>query len=97
MQWKKFAIENLAELFERPNKKSQQQKESESIQGELLKTIGTQKIELDFLKKVSATVRKRANVINVRPCTLMTTEFVYINKFSFCVEPSPSLAIQVSS
>ena len=51
MQWKKFAIENLAELFERPNKKNQQQKESESIQGELLKTIGTQKIELDFLKK----------------------------------------------
>ena len=51
MQWKKFAIENLAELFERPNKKSQQQKESESIQGQLLKTIGTQKIELDFLKK----------------------------------------------
>ena len=51
MQWKKFAIENLVELFERQNKKSQQQKESESIQGELLKTIGMQKIELDFLKK----------------------------------------------
>lgn len=51
MQWKKFAIENLAELFERPNKKSEQQKESEVLQGELLKTIGTQKIELDFLKK----------------------------------------------
>ena len=37
MQWKKFAIENLAELFKRPNKKSQQQKENETIQEELLK------------------------------------------------------------
>lgn len=51
MQWKKFAVENLAELFERPNKKEQQQRESKAMQGELLKTIGTQKIELDFLKK----------------------------------------------
>ena len=51
MQWKKFAVENLAHLFERPNKKDQQQRESEAMQGELLKRIGTQKIELDFLKK----------------------------------------------
>ena len=53
MQWKKFAVENLAQLFERANKKEQQQRESKAMQGELLKTIGTQKIELDFLKKKS--------------------------------------------
>ncbi len=51
MQWKKFALENMAELFERPNKKSDETRKAEEEKDELLKTIGTQKVELDFLKK----------------------------------------------
>ncbi len=55
MQWKKRAVEGLSDIFERPNKKSEEEKQSESEKDELLRIIGTQKIENDFLKK--STVR----------------------------------------
>jgi transposase len=50
-QWKSQAVAGLAGLFERPNKKSEEGRAAESERDELLKTIGTQKVEIDFLKK----------------------------------------------
>jgi len=50
-QWKAQAVAGLADLFERPNKKSEEEKNTEKEKDELLKTIGSQKVELDFLKK----------------------------------------------
>jgi len=46
--WKKQAIENLPEIFERPNKKT---REAESKYDDALKVLGTMKIENEFLKK----------------------------------------------
>jgi len=50
-QWKKQALDSFPEVFERPNKKSASERESEEREEAMLKTIGTQKIEIDFLKK----------------------------------------------
>ena len=44
-QWKAQAIAGMADIFERLNKKQEEEKDS------LLKTIGEQKVEIDFLKK----------------------------------------------
>lgn len=49
--WKKQAIENLPELFERPNKKSEHERAAEEKYDDALKTLGEMKIENDFLKK----------------------------------------------
>lgn len=49
--WKKQAIESLPDIFERPNKKSEETKDREEKEEELLKVIGSQKIEVEFLKK----------------------------------------------
>ena len=49
--WKKQAMENMAVLFERPNKKSDEQKETEKERDLLLKTVGELKVENDWLKK----------------------------------------------
>jgi transposase-like protein len=49
--WKKQAIEGLADIFERPNKKSEQDRSHEDEKDMLLKTVGEMKIENDFLKK----------------------------------------------
>lgn len=48
-QWKAQAIAGMADLFERPNKKSEDVRQQE--EKENLKTIGEQKVELDYLKK----------------------------------------------
>lgn len=50
-QWKAQAIAGMAELFERPNKKSEEIRRQEEKENEYLKTIGEQKVELDYLKK----------------------------------------------
>ena len=50
-QWKAQAIAGMADLFERPNKKSEETRRQEEKENEYLKTIGEQKVELDFLKK----------------------------------------------
>jgi len=50
-QWKAQAIAGMAELFERPNKKSEEVRRQEEKENEYLKTIGEQKVELDYLKK----------------------------------------------
>ena len=47
-QWKAQAIAGMAELFERPNKKSEEIRRQEEKENEYLKTIGEQKVELDF-------------------------------------------------
>ena len=41
----------LADIFERPNKKSEETRKQEEEKDSLLKTIGEQKVEIDFLKK----------------------------------------------
>ena len=50
-QWKAQAIAGMAELFERPNKKSEEVRRQEEKENEYLKTIGEQKVELDYIKK----------------------------------------------
>ena len=49
--WKKLAIENLPDIFERPNKKTEREKESEEKYDDALKTLGMMKIENEYLKK----------------------------------------------
>jgi transposase-like protein len=49
--WKKQAIESLPEIFERPNKKTEGEKQAEDQYDEALKTLGAMKIENEFLKK----------------------------------------------
>ena len=41
----------MADIFERPNKKSEETRKQEEKENEYLKTIGEQKVELDYLKK----------------------------------------------
>ena len=50
-QWKRQVLAGMAELFERPNKKSASERETESERDQLLKIVGEQKVEVDFLKK----------------------------------------------
>ena len=50
-QWKAQAIAGMADIFERPNKKSEEVRQHEEEKDGLLKTIGEQKVELDYLKK----------------------------------------------
>ena len=50
-KWKAQAITGMADLFERPNKKSEEVRRQEEKENEYLKTIGEQKVELDYLKK----------------------------------------------
>ncbi len=50
-QWKAQAIAGMADIFERPNKKSEEVRRQEEKESEYLKTIGEQKVELDYLKK----------------------------------------------
>jgi transposase len=49
--WKKQAVEMLPDIFERPNRKNEAAKEAEQEHEVLLQVIGTQKIEVEFLKK----------------------------------------------
>ena len=49
--WKKQVIENLPEIFERPNKKTEDERQAENQYDEALKTLGAMKIENEFLKK----------------------------------------------
>ena len=50
-QWKAQAIAGMADIFERPNKKSEETRRQEEKESEYLKPIAEQKVELDFLKK----------------------------------------------
>lgn len=64
-KWKAQAIEGMADLFERPNKKSEEEKSTEEEKDRLLKTIGEQKVEIDFLKKkVQTDIRVRTNLVD---------------------------------
>ena len=47
-QWKAHAIAGLADIFERPNKKSEETRKQEEEKDSLLKTIGEQRVEIDF-------------------------------------------------
>ena len=50
-QWKRQLLEGAADLFERPNKKSEATRSAENREEMLLKAVGEMKIENDFLKK----------------------------------------------
>ena len=50
-QWKRQLFEGAAEIFERPNKKSEEVRDAEKKEEMLLKAVGEMKIENDFLKK----------------------------------------------
>ena len=50
-KWKAQAITGMADLFERPNKKSEEVRRQEEKENEYLKTIGEQKVELDYFQK----------------------------------------------
>ena len=49
--WKKQLLKGATKLFERPNKKSEEDREVEKDRDIYLKTVGQLKIENDFLKK----------------------------------------------
>lgn len=50
-QWKKQLVEGAGELFERPNKKQNRERETEEERDRLLKTVGQLTVENEFLKK----------------------------------------------
>lgn len=50
-QWKRQLLENMDDIFERPNKKPQAVKAAEEERDELVKTVGELTIENNFLKK----------------------------------------------
>ena len=47
-KWKAQAIAGIADIFERPNKKSEETRKQEEEKDSLLKTIGEQRVEIDF-------------------------------------------------
>ena len=49
--WKKQLLDGMPSIFERPNKKSDEQKNREKEKDLLYKNIGELKVENDFLKK----------------------------------------------
>jgi transposase len=51
MQWKKLVAENAATIFERANKKNGEDHKAGAENDELMKVIGEQKIENEYLKK----------------------------------------------
>lgn len=59
-------IAGIADIFERPNKKSEETRKQEEEKDSLLKTIGEQKVEIDFLKK--STSRYTATIQSCRTC-----------------------------
>ena len=65
-QWKSQAIVGMADIFERPNKESEETRKKEKEKDSLLKTIGEQKVEIDFLKK--STSRYTAMIQSCRTC-----------------------------
>lgn len=50
-QWKKQILDGVPDLFERPNKKSNKEREKEQKLDTAYKQIGVMKVENDFLKK----------------------------------------------
>ncbi len=49
--WKKQLLNGMPDIFERPNKKSDEQRKIEKEKDLLYKNIGELKVENDFLKK----------------------------------------------
>lgn len=50
-QWKRQLIDNVGDIFERPNKKKKDLDEVEEKESELYKNIGQLQVENQFLKK----------------------------------------------
>ena len=104
-QWKAQAIAGMADLFERPNKKSEEVRRQEEKENEYLKTIGEQKVELDFLKKVQAIIRNRASCVDSldrslsisRQCGLLgiSRSLYYYGPYSSLDEKDFSLLVKI--
>ncbi len=63
-QWKKQLLDGAADFFERPNKRSAKERESEEREEALLKKVGLMSLQVDFLKK--STVRYPEAMRHVR-------------------------------
>lgn len=50
-QWKKQLVDNVGDIFERPNKKKNDLDDAELKESELYKNIGQLQVENQFLKK----------------------------------------------
>lgn len=50
-KWKRQVIEGIEDLFDRPNKKSESERQTEQEKDVLLKKVGEMTLENDFLKK----------------------------------------------
>ena len=50
-QWKQHLLEGVDEIFERANKKTREDRESDKEREQLLQVVGEMKMENDFLKK----------------------------------------------
>ena len=50
-QWKKLLVENAAELFERPGKVSDEERQSEDQKEQMLRQLGQMTLENEFLRK----------------------------------------------
>ncbi len=50
-QWKKLLVDNAAELFERPGKVSDEERQSEEQKEQMLRQLGQMTLENEFLKK----------------------------------------------
>lgn len=50
-QWKKLLMDNVGDIFERPNKKKKGFDDQEQKESELYKNIGQLQVENQFLKK----------------------------------------------
>ncbi len=61
-QWKKKILDNINELFERPNKKKKDLDDVELKESELYKNIGQLQVENQFLKK------KYKEIYGIEPC-----------------------------
>lgn len=62
--WKKQLLESASDLFERPNKKNKEQRNSEKKTEELFKHIGELKVENDFLKKNTSNYTVTIRIFN---------------------------------
>jgi transposase-like protein len=62
--WKKKLLEDAAALFERKNKKDEEYNSLKQENQELFRQLGEMRYENGWLKKVQATARKRAGLID---------------------------------
>ena len=73
-KWKAQAIAGMADIFERPNKKTEEVRQKEEKENEYLKTIGEQKVELDYLKKSTGNFTEQSHLRGSNRISLQSPE-----------------------